>query len=110
MATKTHGSAGATDVSSRSAPNIGLNAGKYNRVIRFSGSYDSAAAADLWLTCSLSNSARAFIIKDAGDAQLFLRDGGALKASELTGSLDSVFEIGVKRVSGSGDSNIDLLF
>jgi|LUMJ01.1.fsa_nt_gb hypothetical protein len=98
------------DVSSRSKPDGGLNAGRYNRVVRFSGSYDSAAASDLWLTGSLSNSARAFIIKDAGDAQLYLRDGGALTASELTGSLDSVFEIGVKRVSGSGDSNIDLLF
>ena len=106
MATVTQGDRNRTDVSSRSAPPAGKSRGRYNKVLNFSGSLNTDG--NLILTGSYQ-AARAFIIREAGrNTQLYAVDGGVLVAEFLTGSLDTIFEIGIESVSGSG--KIDLLY
>ena len=106
MATVTQGDRGRTDVSSREAPAFGKSRGKYNKILNFSGSLNTDG--NLILTGSYQ-AARAFIIREAGrNTQLFAVDGGVLVAEFLTGSLDTIIEIGIESVSGSG--RIDFLY
>ena len=106
MATVTQGDRNRTDVSSRSAPPAGKSRGRYNKVLNFSGSLNTDG--NLILTGSYQ-AARAFIIREAGrNTQLYGVDGGVLVAEFLTGSLDTIFEIGIESVSGSG--KIDFLY
>ena len=111
MATITSGDKGRTDVSSRSAPNVGASDGLYNKITNFSGSKGGVNDA-LDFTGSVQP-ARAFLINSAhgvtlGTTTLWAKDGGSVDARALTGSIgSSIIEIGIKRVSGSG--NIDFL-
>ena len=106
MATVTQGDRNRTDVSSREAPEFGKSRGKYNKVVNYSGSLNTDG--NLILSGSYQ-AARAFIIREAGrNTQLFAVDGGVLVAEFLTGSLDTIFEIGIGSVSGSG--KIDFLY
>ena len=108
MATITRGSKGRTDVSSRSKPEAGLSLGKYNRILRYSGSV-VAGTTELELTGSLS-AAKAFRIIDQGTGTTVLRatNGGEMEVSDLTHNSGSIYEMGVKYITGS--SNIDLLY
>jgi hypothetical protein len=111
MATITHGADGIrTDVSSRSAPQVGASDGMYNKITNFSGSLGGINDA-LDFTGSVQP-ARAMLINSAhgiatGTTKIWAKDGGSVDARALTGSVGSIIEIGVKRVSGSG--NIDFL-
>mgnify|MGYP001163769385 FL=1 len=75
--------------------------GKYNRIKTIDGS----SGIDFFATAS-ERGAAAFTIEDAGSLFITAAKGGSVAASTLTGSLDTVFEIGVQRVSGSGSVNL----
>tara|TARA_R110000744_G_scaffold190647_1_gene309869 strand:- start:78 stop:413 length:336 start_codon:yes stop_codon:yes gene_type:complete len=111
MATTTRGGKGRTDVTAgenRSRPETGLSLGKYNRILRYSGSV-VAGTTELELTGSLS-AAKAFRIIDQGTGTTVLRatNGGEMEVSDLTHNSGSIYEIGVRYITGS--SNIDLLY
>jgi hypothetical protein len=95
MATITHGSAGRTDVSSRSAPSIKDDA-KFSKIkTQISGSTH--------YTGSLKGSS-GFIIINAGNSTIWPTAGDSITASSLTAK--TLYEIGVKQISGSGTVSV----
>ena len=111
MATITRGGKGRTDVTpgtNRSRRDEGHARGKYNRIYRYSGSV-AAGSDELELTGSL-NAAKAFKIIDQGVGKTTIRatNGGDMLVSDLTNNSGSIFEIGVKYLSGS--AQVDLLY
>ncbi len=95
MATVTQGSRGRTDVSSRSTPDVSDDA-KFSKV-------KTVSAADYYATGSNRGSS-GFIVETAGDSIINPTDGDTLTASNLTAK--ELYEIGVRRVSGSGTIHI----
>jgi hypothetical protein len=95
MATITHGNKGRTDVSSRSVPDVKDDA-KFGKI-------KTISAADYYATGSNKGSS-GFIVESAGDSVITPTDGDSLTASNLT--VKELYEIGVKRVSGSGTVHI----
>lgn len=95
MATITHGSRGRTDVSSRSVPDVKDDA-KFGKI-------KTITASDYYATGSNKGSS-GFIVQSAGDSVITPTAGDALTASNLTAK--ELYEIGVKRVSGSGTIHI----
>ena len=73
--------------------------GVHNRALNISGSTDNR------VNTTVTGSS-GFIVKTAGDTVLTLNGGGSLTASDL--NTKSLYEIGVARVSGSG--NVEVLF
>ena len=70
-----------------------------NRALNISGSTDN-------IVNTTVTGSSGFIVKTAGDTVLTLNGGGSLTASDL--NTKSLYEIGVARVSGSG--NVEVLF
>tara|TARA_R110002020_G_scaffold12582_1_gene46100 strand:+ start:327 stop:620 length:294 start_codon:yes stop_codon:yes gene_type:complete len=95
MATITHGDKGRTDVSSRSAPTIKDDA-KFSKI-------KTVGAGITDLTGSDAGSS-GFIITTAGSSYIWPTDGDSIAASSLTAK--TLYEIGVKRVSGSGTVSV----
>ena len=95
MATITHGDKGRTDVSSRSAPSIKDDA-KFSKI-------KTVTAGITDLTGSDAGSS-GFIITTAGNSKIWPTEGDAIAASSLTAK--TLYEIGVKRVSGSGTVSV----
>ena len=95
MATITHGDKGRTDVSSRSAPSIKDDA-KFSKI-------KTVGAGITDLTGSYAGSS-GFIITTAGNSYIWPTDGDSIAASSLTAK--TLYEIGVKRVSGSGTVSV----
>ena len=95
MATITHGDKGRTDVSSRSAPSIKDDA-KFSKI-------KTVGAGITDLTGSYAGSS-GFIITTAGSSYIWPTDGDSIAASSLTAK--TLYEIGVKRVSGSGTVSV----
>ena len=95
MATITHGDKGRTDVSSRSAPTIKDDA-KFSKI-------KTVGAGITDLTGSDAGSS-GFIITTAGNSYIWPTDGDSIAASSLTAK--TLYEIGVKRVSGSGTVSV----
>ena len=95
MATITHGDKGRTDVSSRSAPSIKDDA-KFSKI-------KTVGAGITDLTGSYAGSS-GFIITTAGSSVIWPTDGDSIAASSLTAK--TLYEIGVKRVSGSGTVSV----
>ena len=95
MATITHGDKGRTDVSSRSAPSIKDDA-KFSKL-------RTVGAGITDLTGSYAGSS-GFIITTAGSSVIWPTDGDSIAASSLTAK--TLYEIGVKRVSGSGTVSV----
>ncbi len=95
MATITSGGTGRTDVSSRSAPSVKDDA-KFSKL-------KTVGAGITDLTGSYAGSS-GFIITTAGSSVIWPTDGDSIAASSLTAK--TLYEIGVKRVSGSGTVSI----
>ena len=95
MATITHGSNGRTDVSSRSVPTIKDDA-KFSKIKTV-----SAGITDL--TGSFKGSS-GFIVTSAGSSYIWPTEGDSIAASDLTAK--TLYEVGVKRVSGSGTVSV----
>ena len=96
MAVIKHNSIGRTDVSSRSG-SIHYDNAKYGSVVSVSGS--AAVMAQFFATGSAKGS-KAFIIASAGSTVITPTNGDDIVASKL--NTKERYEIGVKRVSGSG--------
>ena len=95
MATITHGDKGRTDVSSRSVPSIKDDA-KFSKI-------KTVGAGITDLTGSDAGSS-GFIITTAGDSVIWPTDGNTIAASSLTAK--TLYEIGVRRISGSGTVSV----
>ena len=95
MATITSGGKGRTDVSSRSVPTIKDDA-KYSKL-------KTVGAGITDLTGSYAGSS-GFIITTAGSSVIWPTEGDSIAASSLTAK--TLYEIGVKRVSGSGTVSV----
>ena len=95
MATITSGGKGRTDVSSRSAPSIKDDA-KFSKL-------RTVGAGITDLTGSYAGSS-GFIITTAGNSHIWPTEGDSIAASSLTAK--TLYEIGVKRVSGSGTVSV----
>jgi len=95
MATITHGDNGRTDVSSRSVPSIKDDA-KFSKI-------KTVGAGITDLTGSNAGSS-GFIITTAGSSYIWPTEGDSIAASSLTAK--TLYEIGVKRVSGSGTVSV----
>ena len=95
MATITSGGKGRTDVSSRSAPSVKDDA-KYSKL-------KTVGAGITDLTGSYAGSS-GFIITTAGSSVIWPTEGDSIAASSLTAK--TLYEIGVKRVSGSGTVSV----
>ena len=95
MPTVTSGGKGRTDVSSRSAASIKDDA-KFSKIKTV-----SAGITDF--TGSNAGSS-GFIITTAGNSYIWPTEGDSIAASSLTAK--TLYEIGVKRVSGSGTVSV----
>jgi len=95
MATITSGGKGRTDVSSRSAPSVKDDA-KFSKL-------KTVGAGITDLTGSYAGSS-GFIITTAGSSVIWPTEGDSIAASSLTAK--TLYEIGVKRVSGSGTVSV----
>lgn len=91
--TISRGSHGKTDVSSHKAATISDDA-KFSRI-------KSQTSGSTWYTASLAGSS-GFIVQEAAAGEMFITpvDGDAVDALAFT--LKTLYEIGVKQVSGSG--------
>ena len=98
MATKTHGSAGATDVTSRSAPKF-RSTGTYNRVTKV------AASTTVAFTGSMA--AAAFIVEDVTNVTITAVDGGEIPGSSVL--VDTVYQIAPQKVAIGSDGIVHVL-
>ena len=94
MATITSGNS-RTDVSSRSAPSIKDDA-KFSKIKTVSAGITDLTGSDA--------GSSGFIITTAGSSKIWPTEGDSIAASSLTAK--TLYEIGVKRISGSGTVSV----
>jgi len=104
MATLTSGANGRTDQSGTSERTKATvqDSARFSRIVTFAGS-GSGVPPQLHLTGSNDNSA-GFIIQTAGNTVITPTEGDSIAASIL--NTKELYEIGVKRISGSGTIHV----
>tara|TARA_R100001377_G_scaffold20768_1_gene10922 strand:+ start:330 stop:650 length:321 start_codon:yes stop_codon:yes gene_type:complete len=104
MATLTSGTNGRTDQSGTSERTVATtqDSARFSRIVTFTGNTNGSVP-QLHLTGSNDNSA-GFIIQTAGNTVITPTEGDSIAASIL--NTKELYEIGVRRISGSGTIHV----
>ena len=104
MATLTSGAHGRTNQSGTSERTVATvqDSAKFSRIVTFTGNTNGSVK-QLHLTGSNDNAA-GFIVESAGNTVITPTEGDAIAASALTAK--TLYEIGVRVVSGSGTIHV----